>query len=390
MWLLPLMLACFAMADVPPARSSDAPPIPAGATAQPLAYEAIEGFAADDHAAAFATFLVSCRALLDSTAPLRAGLPPPPALADVCAQALDHGPLDAGASRAFFERHFAPWRIAGESGRAFYTGYFEPEVEGSLTRGGRYQTPVFDRPPDLVTFPQGEVPEGFEGYAAARRSADGSLSIYPDRTEIEEGALAGLGLEHLYLADPVDLFFVQVQGSGRVRLPDGSVVRLAYSGRNGHPYTAIGRVVADRYDIPRSEMTMQRLRAFLAEDSERARAIMRENKSYVFFRIARELDPTLGPIGGEGVPLTPLRSLAVDRTLWPYGLPVFVGADLPTGPDGALEPFRRLMIAQDTGSAIVGPARADIFFGPGAAAGAIAGAVRHPGSFIVLWPKAAP
>ena len=135
---------------------------------------------------------------------------------------------------------------------------------------------------------------------------------------------------------------------------------------------------------------MQRLRAFLAEDSERDRAIMRENKSYVFFRIARELDPTLGPIGGEGVPLTPLRSLAVDRTLWPYGLPVFVGADLPTGPDGALEPFRRLMIAQDTGSAIVGPARADIFFGPGAAAGAIAGAVRHPGSFIVLWPKAAP
>jgi membrane-bound lytic murein transglycosylase A len=385
---LVLLIASLAMVAASAAQSSDAPPLPTGATAEQLSFASIAGFEADDHAAAFQTFLVSCRARRDATTPLRAGLPTAPGLAEICEAALKAGDLDGPAARRFFEQSFVPWRIAGESGRAFYTGYFEPEVEGSFTRGGRYQTPVLDRPPDLVTLPQGEVPEGFEGYAAARQSPDGVLSIYPNRTEIEEGALDGLGLEHLYLADPVDLFFVQVQGSGRVRLPDGSVVRLAYAGRNGHPYTAIGRVVADRYEIPRAEMTMQRLRAFLAEDDERARSIMRENRSYVFFRLARELDPSLGPIGGQGVPLTPWRSIAIDRSLWSYGLPVFVNADLPTGPDGALEPFRHLMIAQDTGSAILGPARADIFFGPGAVAGAIAGAVRHPGEFIVLWPRA--
>ena len=208
---------------------------------------------------------------------------------------------------------------------------------------------------------------------------------YPDRTAIEEGALAGQGLERAYLADPVDRFFLQVQGSGRVRLSDGRVLRLAYSGRNGHPYTPIGRVVADLAGIPRPEMTMQRLRAWLARDADAARRVMRENRSFVFFRVASELDPAAGPIGGEGIPLAPGRSLAIDRTIWPYGVPVFVSTEVPA-PDGS-EPFRRLMIAQDTGSAIVGPARGDIFFGSGDAAGESAGAMRAGGDFVVLWPK---
>jgi membrane-bound lytic murein transglycosylase A len=381
-----LLIPGLAMAASSP--PDDGPPVPAGASAERIDFADLSGFAADDHAAALRTLLVSCRARQEKAPALREGLAAQPALDAVCISALRVGEVDTPAARAFFERHFTPWRISGESGRGFFTGYFEPEVEGSLKPGGRYGTPVYARPEDLVTFPQGETPAGFEGFAAARKRSDGALEPYADRTAIEEGALAGLGLERAWLADPVDLFFVQVQGSGRIRLPDGSVIRLAYAGRNGHPYTAIGRVVADRFGIPRSDMTMDRLRAFLAEDADLARSIMRENRSYVFFRLATELDPALGPIGGEGVPLTPGRSLAIDRTLWPYGLPVFVAAELPTGTDAGLEPFRRLMIAQDTGSAILGPARADIFFGPGSAAGAIAGRVRHPGTFTVLWPKA--
>ena len=385
-FLLALLIPGFAMAAT--SEPDDGPPVPAGASAERISFDELPGFAGDDHAAALQTLLVSCRARQDKAPALREGLAAQPGLEAACKAALQLGEGDAPTARAFFEKHFVPWRVAGESGRAFFTGYYEPEVEGSLTRDSRYATPVYARPDDLVTFAQGETPDGFEGFAAARRRADGSLERYADRAAIEQGALAGQGLERAWLADPVDLFFVQVQGSGRIRLPDGGVVRLAYAGRNGHPYTPIGRVVADRFGIPRAEMTMDRLRAFLAEDAERARAIMRENRSYVFFRLATELDPALGPIGGEGVPLTPGRSLAIDRTLWPYGLPVYVDADLPSAAGSGLEPFRRLMIAQDTGSAIVGAARADIFFGPGPAAGAIAGRVRHSGTFTVLWPKA--
>jgi len=175
----------------------------------------------------------------------------------------------------------------------------------------------------------------------------------------------------------------------RVRLPGGGVVRLSYAGRNGHPYTGIGRVVADWTGTPRSEMSMAKLRSLLARDAGWARDVMHQNKSFVFFKFA-DLDPDLGPIGGQGLPLTPLRSIAVDRTLWPYGLPVFIDTALPDVPGVRKGPVRRLTIAQDTGSAILGAARADIFFGSGNEAGAVAGAVRHRGSFTVLWPKAAP
>jgi membrane-bound lytic murein transglycosylase A len=358
-----------------------------GATVEAVTFAALPGWADDDHGAAFATFLVSCRALAVGAAPLRAGLAPSKALEAVCRMALAEPPSTPFAARRFFETRFTPWRVHPALGGAFFTGYYEPEVEGSLTRTGRFATPILDRPPDLVTLPRdASPPPGLEDYSAARRRPDGALEVYPDRAAIEAGALDRFALVRAYVADPVDRFFMQVQGSGRIRLPDGGTVRLAYSGRNGHPYTPIGRLVADREGIPRSDMTMDVLRAYLAKDPERASAVMRENHSFVFFRLAPELDPALGPIGGQGVPLTPGRSLAVDRSLWPYGLPVFVDAALPPGP-GLPQPFRRLMVAQDTGAAIVGPARADIFFGAGRAMGAIAGAVRHGGEFVVLWPS---
>ncbi len=185
---------------------------------------------------------------------------------------------------------------------------------------------------------------------------------------------------------------IQVQGSARVRLPDGRLVRLVYNGRNGKPYTSIGRALIEKGEIPENEMSLGRLKAFLREaglqPGERGRAWLQLNRSFVFFRLDDTLDPALGPIGGAGAPLTPLGSLAVDRALWSYGLPFAVAAELPWR-GACLEPFRKVMIAQDTGSAIVGPARFDLFFGSGEAAGERAGAIRHRGEAMVLWPREA-
>ncbi|MDZ5449302.1 murein transglycosylase A [Labrys sedimenti] len=373
------------------------PPLPAGATATLVPFGKLAGWKRDDHAKAWQVWLASCRSQAENNPALDAGVPVPEGLASLCREALKRGALEAPAARAFFQAHFDAWRITTRKGsgptggKAFYTGYYEPEIRGSLVREGEYQTPLYDRPADLVSFEPNAIPPGFEGYSAARRKLDGSLEVYPDRKAIEQGALDGRGLEIAYVADPVDRFFMQVQGSGRLRLPTGSVVRFAYAGKNGQPYSAIGRAVAERLNIPPRDVTMAGLRDFLARDPKEAREVMWVNKSFVFFKVAPFLGADAGPIGGEGLPVTPLRSIAIDRRIWPYGLPVFVETAIPNVGGGVKpEPIRKLMIAQDTGSAIIGPARADIFFGSGAKAGAVAGAVRHGGGFYVLWPKSQP
>lgn len=396
--LLPALAVIAGLAGAAESRTARPvpPPLPAGTRADPVPFRSLPGWRRDDHAKAFQVWLASCRSQAQDNPALNDGVPVPPDLAGLCQKALGLGTLSANAARDFFQDNFTIWRIRPPegsgpvAGKAFYTGYYEPEIRGSLVREGPYQTPLLDRPADLVTFDPNAIPSGFEGYTAARRKPDGSLEIYPDRKAIEEGALDGRGLEIGYVADPVDRFFMQVQGSGRLRLPKGGTVRYAYSGKNGQPYTGIGRIVAQRLDVPPREITMASLRAFLAKDPSVAREVMQENKSFVFFKIAPFLGPDAGPIGGEGLPVTPLRSIAVDRKIWPYGLPVFVDTAIPDV-GGGVKPqvIRKLMIAQDTGSAIVGAARADIFFGSGEEAGAVAGAVRHGGEFYVLWPKAA-
>lgn len=358
-----------------------------GARMEPVPFAKLAGWASDDHQAAWQTWLKSCNANADKSQPLRVGVAAKEALVSLCKKALSEPDKDKTAARAFFETHFDAFKVLPDSGRGLFTGYYEPELEGSLTATKKYPVPIFDRPADLVTLSAGPKPTGLEGFEAARQLSDGSLTPYHDRTAIEVGALDGQGLERVFLADPVDRFFMQVQGSGRVRLDDGQVVRVAYAGRNGYPYTSIGKVVSERSGIPRTDMTMAVLRNWLAEDKDRAREVMRANKSFVFFRIASELDPSQGPIGAQGIPLTAGRSMAVDRTLWAYGLPIFVEATLPFGKNGSNQPFRRLMIAQDTGSAIVGPARGDLFMGSGKAAGDMAGSVHHPGAFVIFWPK---
>jgi membrane-bound lytic murein transglycosylase A len=219
----------------------------------------------------------------------------------------------------------------------------------------------------------------------ARRTASGFVPFF-DRLAIESGALAGRGLELAWLADPVDAFFVHVQGSARLRLTDGGTLRVSFDGKSGHPYTSIGRLAVERGLLSRDEADKDGLEAWLKRNREAGLALMRENRSYIFFRATSQAEDE-GPIGAAGVPLSPGRSLAVDRTLHTFHTPIWVDAPGVHDGSGGDATFRRLMIAQDTGSAILGPARGDIFFGSGDRAGSMAGRVRHRAEMILLLPQ---
>lgn len=359
-------------------------PTRALAAAEAVRFADVPGWAGDDHAAALAAFRVGCAAAV-SRKRTKTAIPVDAAAFRAACAAARAMPANAGeaAAREFFETRFFPVRLTTDG---FLTGYFEPEVAGALKPGAAYRVPLYRRPPDLVDL---KKPTGaLAGFTHARRDAAGRLSAFPDRAAIEAGALAGQGLELVWLADPVDAFFVHVQGSARVRLPDGRVLRIGYDGKNGHPYTAIGRILIDRGEIAREDMTADRLAAWLRAHPAEAGTLMAENRSFVFFR---PLDKPAkeGPVGALGVPLVAGRSLAIDPAIQPYGLPMFVSAALPIGPGGALAPFRRLMMAHDTGSAIRGAGRADIFVGAGSDAGAVAGRLRHPAEVFVLLPRGA-
>ncbi|MGL4729285.1 MAG: murein transglycosylase A, partial [Bosea sp. (in: a-proteobacteria)] len=368
---------------LPSPASAEVPSI-AGADALTARFAELPGWAEQDHSALLAVFRRSCQA----PQPLRVGAPRPSALAAICSAAPEIA--SSGDAKRFFEANFAAWRIRPHQGGGFLTGYYEPEFPGSLARSDAFPTPVYARPPDLLTRMPGDDWPGFDPALTSARRGDRGLEPYPDRQAIDEGALSGKGLEILWLRDPVDRFVMQVQGSSRIRLGDGKVLRLAYSGRNGHPYTSLGRVVSEEENIPPAQMTMDKLVAKLKSDPEKARALIWRNRSFVFFRRADELPAELGPIGGEGVPLTPMLSVAADRAIWPYGLPVMLSGSLPLQDGSGDEPLARAAIIQDTGSAIIGPARIDLFYGSGDAAGHRAGLTRHPLELFVLWPKSAP
>jgi membrane-bound lytic murein transglycosylase A len=355
---------------------------------QPLEFDALGGFAADDALAAFAAFRDWARAAHAQAAPLRAAKAPSPQVMQVAQAACGATIADDGAARRFFVENFRPWRVVSDAadGAAFFTGYYEPVIDASLTPTPEFRAPILARPRDLVSFAPGEGSSGLNPkLTGAEKREDGSLAPYPDRAAIE----AKGGEAVAWLADDVEVFFAQVQGSARLKLAGGREARLVYDGRNGQPYASIGRLLIEAGEIAECEMSLERLKGWLRANGlkpgDKGRAIMQRNASYVFFRLVEDVDPALGPIGGAGIALTPLRSIAVDRALWSYGLPFWIDAALPWE-SVELSPFRRLMVGHDTGSAIVGPARADIFFGAGEAAGARAGAVRHRGAFAVLAP----
>ena len=346
-------------------------------------FESLAGWIDDDHLAAFGAFERSARAIGAAQGQPRPAQAAPSELvanarAALCADVT--AKLDA---RQFFETRFRPFRVVPEDGEGFLTGYYEPCIPASKVETEEFRWPILARPTDLVTFGLDPPPIGFpKDITGARRLTDGSLAPYLDRAQIEAERRDPI----VWVRDAVEAFLIQVQGSAQVEFLDRSRARLAYGGRNGLPYTSIGKILIEAGEIAEGAMSLASLKGWLRRDSARGLDMMRRNRSFVFFQLVEDFDPELGPIAGAGVPLTPLRSIAVDRTIWAYGLPFWIDAELPWSDDTSMS-FRRLMIAQDTGSAIVGPARADVFFGSGHRAGARAGSIRHRAEFVVLLPQ---
>jgi membrane-bound lytic murein transglycosylase A len=354
---------------------------------EPVNWTELANWRTDDHLAAFAAYRTSCQALRKSPRTDDHGSIHG-ALRNVCRKAMDLQPKDSDTARTFFEQNFQPVRIArlGE-GEGFLTGYFEPIVQGSRFPNPEFHIPLYRRPPDLVAAGHRPGSDAFpnKGARIGRRNENNQLVPYHDRGAIEAGVLDGQKLEICWLKDPFDVLAIQIEGSARVILEDGTPLRITYDSHNGYSYTWIGRVLIERNLIPSEEISMQRIREWMAAHPDEAAKVHAANRSYVFFRIAG-LTNEDEPVGAQGVPLTAGRSIAVDR-LHEYGTPFFIEANLPIESAKSASPFRRLMVAQDTGSAIVGPARADLYLGAGDDAGRIAGRIRHPGRFVMLLPR---
>jgi membrane-bound lytic murein transglycosylase A len=371
---------------IPPIDLSGPIKVP-NAQIEPVTWHDLDGWDSDNQASAFAAFLVSCRAIVRNVEPSADTPPLYLALQAICRRAVAAPPLNNDQARAFFEDNFRPVRVAklGES-TGLLTGYYEPIVAGSRFPTQDFTVPVYRRPPDLVS-PGAPVNATFPNKGHAFRVVGkGQYVPYYERADIEDGVLDGQHLEICWLRDPIDLLFIQIQGSARVRLEDGVMLRINYDAHNGQPYTAVGRLLVEQKFVPRDEMSMDKIREWMFAHPEDGKALRRANKSFIFFRVTG-LSGDDEPVGGQGVHLTPGRSIAVDRPTHVYGMPFFIEANLPIAGEEPSTPFHRLMIAQDTGSAIVGPARADLYFGAGEEAGRIAGRLRNQGKFTMLVPR---
>jgi membrane-bound lytic murein transglycosylase A len=349
-------------------------------------FSALNGWQADDHLAAFQA--------LRQSALVRSDHPPKSRRLSVDKVALTAAlsrisafpaKVSGDQARAFFEAEFEPFEIIPEAGAGFFTGYYEPIVKGSRIKTDRFKTPLYRTPDDLVELDPASIPANIDPSYRFAQNNKGSLAPYFDRAEIEAGALQGCGLEFVFIESPVDAFFIHIQGAARIELAGGDTMRVTYAAKSGHPYTPIGRALIELGELSKGKATMATIRAWLAANPEKAGAIMARNRSFIFFREAPVDNPGCGPIAAAKVPLSAERSLAVDRLLHSFHTPIWVETTLPDG-----DAFRRLMISQDTGTAIVGPARGDIFFGSGDRAGAIAGEMANAGRFVVLAPRGGP
>lgn len=293
------------------------------------------------------------------------------------------------ALRAFVEASFTPLLITDKKRpQGLFTGYYEPEINASRTRSAQYATPFLAKPADLLTLNLEQFDPSLKGKTIRGRIESGRFIPYHERADIDAGALAGQPLALAWAKDPIDVFFAHIQGSARLKLADGSVTRMAFSGKNGRPYRAIGRDLVARGAIPQDHVSMQSIREWLAQNPDSRDEVLHLNPSYIFFREVAIKDDDLGPPGAANIPLTPYRSLAVDRSVHPLGALMWLDSREP-GENDAKEtiPFQHLMVAQDTGSAIKGNVRGDIFFGSGPQAGASAGRMAMPGRLYTLVPK---
>jgi len=351
---------------------------------EPATFASLPGFSGDDLATPLAAFQRQAREIIEAGAGfsrlvLFGGrredwLP-------VCRAA-----LQAADPRAFFTSAFQPYQVqAGDRPEGLFTGYYEPEADGSREPGPGYPVAIYRKPADLVAFSDEE--EKATGLKYGRRE-NGRALPYHDRKTIEQGALAGKGLELCWLRSWVEAFFIHIQGSGRVRLPDGKAMRLSYAAKTGLPYTGVGGVLADRGILTRETMSMQTVKAWMAEHPEEARDLMWLNRSFVFFREIAVEDESLGAVGAARVNLTPLRSMAVDRANWMFGTPFWVETSYPPEARHSEPAIHRMMIGQDTGSAIKGFIRGDFYWGWGSDAELIAGHMKSPGRMTALLPHA--
>lgn len=353
-----------------------------------ITFSECAGWEEDDHSAAFSAFLKS--ADYSANHSYKSGSLGPD-FADLAvmfkaAQKLaEHQPVDKQTARLFFEQNFIPVKLLPDHLQSgFVTGFYEPEIAASRVRTAEFSVPFYARPADLIKLDPSNRPKNLPDTLMFGRQCGETICHYFDRQAIDQGVLEGQGLELAYVADKVDAYFAHVQGAVRLNFADGSQMRLTYAAKSGHDFTGAGRVLIDKGELDPAQVTMQTIRAWLADHPARIDEILFNNRSYIFFREAAVDDPLLGPVAAAKVPLTPLRSIAVDRKYHCFGTPFFINVhDFPQNYGS----YQKLMIAQDTGSAIIGPARGDLFIGSGTDAGELAGQIRHQADFIMLVPR---
>lgn len=362
----------------PPVKEVRPAPQPEPAHPAPLftqgAFSDLPGWDGDDQREAWSAFLASCSVLGKRAQ-----------WAEACAIARGVDASDLAAVRTFFESNFVPnlVRAADGSQSGLITGYYEALLRGSRTKSDVYQTPLYRVPDDLLTVDLSSVYPQLKNMRLRGRVVGKKVVPYDAREQIDSGKLAGNEL--LWVDDPVEAFFLEVQGSGRVQLDNGETVRISYADQNGHPYKAIGRWLIEQGELPADQVSAQAIKAWIEANPERRQELFNANPSYIFFREERLPDPSVGPKGALGVPLTPARSVAIDPSFLPLGAPIY----LSTTEAGSDAPMRRLVMGQDTGGAIRGEVRADFFYGFGPEAADKAGRMKQPGTIWVLLPKTA-
>jgi membrane-bound lytic murein transglycosylase A len=361
-------------------------PLPNRVDLEPAEFSDLPGWEEDHHNDALAAFRKSCAVLVNRNGEQWLGghsyAGAIGVWRSICQTAALIGPNEA---RSFFEEHFQPLQVSNrDQAEGLFTGYYEPTLKGSRSFSARFHVPLYRRPEDLIGVDLGQFREDLKGERIAGRLEGRRLVPYADRAAIEAGALAGRGLELVWVESAVDAFFLHVQGSGRIELEGGGAMRVGFAGENGHPYAAIGKALVGKGELAPDSVSLQSLRAWLGANPAKAQEVMRLNRSYIFFR---ELEGD-APIGASGAPLTPLRSLAVDARFLPLGAPVWFDGLIPAEAELAADRrWRRLLIAQDTGGAIKGPVRGDVFFGAGPTAAGLAGRMKHKGRYWILLPK---
>lgn len=350
------------------------------------AFADLPGWEGDDPSAAVAAFRRSCAVFAKSPEDAAVG---PQGIGGTAkdwqaACAAIPAAASGASARNFLEQHFTPYSVTGtKGGEGLFTGYYEPELAGSRQRSAEYSVPLYRRPADLVMADLGEFRADLAGNSIAGRVVDGRLKPYSTRAEIDAGALAGQDLELLWVANPVDAFFLQVQGSGRIQLAGGGAARVGFAAHNGHGFVSVGRILVDEGKLTKDQATAQTVAQWLKDHPAEAPEIMARNPRFIFFR---EIEGD-GPVGAQGVVLTPERSMAVDGALLPLGAPFWIDTTWPAGTGQAGQPLQRLMIAQDVGGAIKGAVRGDLFWGTGAQALEVAGRLKQPGRYFILLPK---